>query len=439
MASLAESQAFLDQFDKCLPLCERGDAVTVINALHTLNTITQASIVQARELDPASDRDFVCSFLIELELALELYISPARKLGTIDGGLPALYSFGEEEISNLVDVPSPSTKTKVRKFLEALGVEPSPEFQERSVAMTVREFLRHQIKASAVKCPPSLPVLLKERENRSISWADQCSSGSDCDSDVPPLAEDDYSDDESSAVEQEENEQALEGFDDSSDFQDEQDEEDEEEAREIEENNSAAAIFLWASPMKVHDSGEYRDEGAGYNQSRRSSGEASDQSYKESAKRQAVRQAEPFFKTRKCKNWEQSGACPFGDRCNFAHGDAELRPADAAILLLATGGGAKPAARRITEGPGGDVGDRWDKRPNHGKSGIGLYKTRMCKNFEASGACVFGDRCMFAHGAAELRKVLVKTRQCNTFTSTGKCPYGSECNYAHGIEDQVRA
>mmetsp|Transcript_39309 Transcript_39309/g.80525 ORF Transcript_39309/g.80525 Transcript_39309/m.80525 type:complete len:232 (-) Transcript_39309:55-750(-) len=231
MASLAESQAFLDQFDKCLPLCERGDAVTVINALHTLNTITQASIVQARELDPASDRDFVCSFLIELELALELYISPARKLGTIDGGLPALYSFGEEEISNLVDVPSPSTKTKVRKFLEALGVEPSPEFQERSVAMTVREFLRHQIKASAVKCPPSLPVLLKERENRSISWADQCSSGSDCDSDVPPLAEDDYSDDESSAVEQEENEQALEGFDDSSDFQDEQDEEDEEEVK----------------------------------------------------------------------------------------------------------------------------------------------------------------------------------------------------------------
>jgi len=46
MATLSESQAFLDQFDKCLPLCERGDAVTVVNALHSLNEITKAGLPQ---------------------------------------------------------------------------------------------------------------------------------------------------------------------------------------------------------------------------------------------------------------------------------------------------------------------------------------------------------------------------------------------------------
>merc|ERR1712205_258050 len=92
MATLSESQAFLDQFDKCLPLCERGDVVTVVNALHSLNEITQAGLSQAVELDPATGgRDFVCSFVLELELALELFL--AQKLGTIDGGLPRLYPF----------------------------------------------------------------------------------------------------------------------------------------------------------------------------------------------------------------------------------------------------------------------------------------------------------------------------------------------------------
>mmetsp|Transcript_17607 Transcript_17607/g.43020 ORF Transcript_17607/g.43020 Transcript_17607/m.43020 type:complete len:405 (-) Transcript_17607:268-1482(-) len=184
MTSLCESQAFLDQFDKVLPLCEKGDAVTVINALHVLNSITQASIAQAHEL--GRDRDFVCSFLLELELALELYISPSRKLGTQDGGLPALYSFGEDEVAQLAAAPSRATKAKVLKFLDALGVAPSPEFAERTVAETVSQFLGFQVKPTHPK---------KERAKRgNISWADQCSSGSDSDSDcssLPSLEEDD--------------------------------------------------------------------------------------------------------------------------------------------------------------------------------------------------------------------------------------------------------
>ena len=31
------------------------------------------------------------------------------------------------------------------------------------------------------------------------------------------------------------------------------------------------------------------------------------------------------FKSVKCKNFEKEGQCKYGDRCTFAHGDAELR------------------------------------------------------------------------------------------------------------------
>jgi len=386
MASLAESQAFLDQFDKCLPLCERGDAVTVINALHTLNTITQASITQALELDPATGKDFVCSFLIELELALELFISPARMLGTIDGGLPALYSFEQDEISGLVDAPSPSTKDKVRRFLNALGVEASSEFENRSVAQTVKEFLKYQIEPSSGKCPPALPAASKVREHRSISWADQCSIGSDYDSDVPPLDDEDASDVDS--AEEVLSNTELEG---GASLENSSDEEEEEE--EV-AHRSAAAIFLWAAPVKL-DVPEYREEGPTRHSRRASDESAGSEQSRESARKAATRPVEPFFKTRRCKNWDQNGSCPFGDRCNFAHGDADLRPADAAVLALTS----KPAVRKQPEGEA----ERWDRRPNQGKS-TGNYKTRMCKNWEQSGSCVFGDKCLFAHGAEELRK-----------------------------------
>ncbi|KAF3781614.1 Zinc finger CCCH domain-containing protein 56 [Nymphaea thermarum] len=32
-----------------------------------------------------------------------------------------------------------------------------------------------------------------------------------------------------------------------------------------------------------------------------------------------------YWKTRICNKWEMTGACPFGDKCHFAHGQAELQ------------------------------------------------------------------------------------------------------------------
>nr|XP_043629077.1 zinc finger CCCH domain-containing protein 12-like isoform X2 [Erigeron canadensis] len=33
----------------------------------------------------------------------------------------------------------------------------------------------------------------------------------------------------------------------------------------------------------------------------------------------------PNWRTRICSQWEQAGYCPFGSKCNFAHGEAELQ------------------------------------------------------------------------------------------------------------------
>lgn len=63
------------------------------------------------------------------------------------------------------------------------------------------------------------------------------------------------------------------------------------------------------------------------------------------------------YKTELCQNFMQFGSCPYGSRCQFAHGYVEL----------------KPRAR--------------DKQ----------YKTKPCKNF-ALGHCPYGNRCRFIHG-----------------------------------------
>ncbi|CAK7339211.1 unnamed protein product [Dovyalis caffra] len=42
-------------------------------------------------------------------------------------------------------------------------------------------------------------------------------------------------------------------------------------------------------------------------------------------------------------------------------------------------------------------------QPMHSSGGSNNFKTKICENFN-KGACTFGDRCHFAHGAEELRK-----------------------------------
>ena len=47
-----------------------------------------------------------------------------------------------------------------------------------------------------------------------------------------------------------------------------------------------------------------------------------------------------------------------------------------------------------------------------------LYKSKLCKNFSTDGSCKFGDKCVFAHGQADLRPDKFKSVQTKTESST---------------------
>ncbi|KAF7219042.1 mRNA decay activator protein ZFP36 [Nothobranchius furzeri] len=64
------------------------------------------------------------------------------------------------------------------------------------------------------------------------------------------------------------------------------------------------------------------------------------------------------------------------------------------------------------------------------------YKTELCRGFQETGNCKYGNKCQFAHGEAELRGLYrhpkYKTEPCRTFYNFGYCPYGSRCHFIHG-------
>ncbi|OAG28812.1 hypothetical protein NEDG_00951 [Nematocida displodere] len=69
------------------------------------------------------------------------------------------------------------------------------------------------------------------------------------------------------------------------------------------------------------------------------------------------------------------------------------------------------------------------------KKKISLYKTEICKSFETSNFCAYGDKCQFAHSLEELRDVerhpRYKTELCKTYTTQGSCSYGKRCCFIH--------
>ncbi|TST73061.1 mRNA decay activator protein ZFP36L1 [Bagarius yarrelli] len=68
------------------------------------------------------------------------------------------------------------------------------------------------------------------------------------------------------------------------------------------------------------------------------------------------------------------------------------------------------------------------------------YKTELCRTYEESGACKYGSKCQFAHGAEELRGLSrhpkYKTEPCRTFHTVGFCPYGARCHFIHNADEQ---
>lgn len=69
------------------------------------------------------------------------------------------------------------------------------------------------------------------------------------------------------------------------------------------------------------------------------------------------------YKTELCNKYIENGHCPYGSRCQFAHGERELRRSK-----------------------------RSDDR---------RYKTQKCRNFWNHGTCRYGKRCQFIHDETE--------------------------------------
>jgi len=70
-----------------------------------------------------------------------------------------------------------------------------------------------------------------------------------------------------------------------------------------------------------------------------------------------------LFKTELCRNWQETGLCRYGPKCQFAHGQHELRGVQ-----------------------------------RHPK-----YKTEICRTFHSTGTCGYGQRCRFVHQVNEMR------------------------------------
>ncbi|CAI9768102.1 unnamed protein product [Fraxinus pennsylvanica] len=73
-----------------------------------------------------------------------------------------------------------------------------------------------------------------------------------------------------------------------------------------------------------------------------------------------------MLKTELCNKWQQTGACPYGDQCQFAHGIKELRP----VL----------------------------RHPR--------YKTEVCRMVLNGDHCPYGHRCHFRHSLTDQEKLM---------------------------------
>lgn len=68
-----------------------------------------------------------------------------------------------------------------------------------------------------------------------------------------------------------------------------------------------------------------------------------------------------MLKTELCNKWQETGTCPYGENCQFAHGITELRP--------------------VIRHP--------------------RYKTEVCRMVLAGDMCPYGHRCHFRHSLTE--------------------------------------
>ena len=97
------------------------------------------------------------------------------------------------------------------------------------------------------------------------------------------------------------------------------------------------------------------------------------------------------YKTTLCKHFNTPQGCSYGEKCQFAHGNKELRLNN---------------AQGFPQQMGMEVGNKM-------QNSILNYKIVKCKNFEKDGTCKYGAHCTFAHGDKDLRNKSQNLYQMN--------------------------
>lgn len=118
-------------------------------------------------------------------------------------------------------------------------------------------------------------------------------------------------------------------------------------------------------------------------------------------------------KMKLCRIFSRGEKCPYGERCNFLHegfekcreGSGKFRESSS-ISIGCTG-----SARGYRNGSGQLEFKRFGDsslNANQVNANPGFWRTRLCHKWEMSGNCAYREKCVFAHGQAELRKHAVQ-------------------------------
>ena len=103
----------------------------------------------------------------------------------------------------------------------------------------------------------------------------------------------------------------------------------------------------------------------------------------------------------RCRRW-RAGACPYGEKCTYAHGEHELRYVPPEVVAQLE------AQQRMQEGAGEQQQQQQQQQqPQHGDPGgspQAFFKTRLCIKYMQTGFCHKASACTFAHGYEDLRQ-----------------------------------
>lgn len=121
------------------------------------------------------------------------------------------------------------------------------------------------------------------------------------------------------------------------------------------------------------------------------------------------------YKTELCQKFEEMGECPYGPKCQFAHGKKELRSRSLVLPGPMSLTSPKPNLTidaSLAAATGVQLTDDIKSPKSQEQDSVNLissgpdpklYKTELCRSFNRAGYCRYGLKCQFAHGIHELR------------------------------------